>query len=65
MATVEISTAFEETPELVLLRKLGIPDRRREALPETRTCVGCQSSRDASLRYGGINRRGSKGSQLR
>ena len=36
MPKVETSTAFEETSELVLLRKLGIPDRRREALPITR-----------------------------
>lgn len=65
MPKVETSTAFEEASELVLLRKLGIPDRRREALPEKRTCVGCQSSRDASLRSAGINRRGSKDSQFR
>ena len=42
-----------------------VPQRRRAALPGTRTCVGCQSSRDASLRSAGINRRGSKDSQLR
>lgn len=42
-----------------------IPERRREALPGTRTCVACQGSRDASIRSAGINRRGSKDSQLR
>ncbi len=44
-----------------------IPERRREALPGTRTCVACQSERDAEARRSGagINRRGSKDSQLR
>lgn len=42
-----------------------IPARRRKALPGVRTCVSCQATRDASTRIGGINRRGSKDSQLR
>ncbi len=42
-----------------------IPARRRAVLPGSRTCVACQSRRDAQLRSGGINRRGSKDSQLR
>jgi phage/conjugal plasmid C-4 type zinc finger TraR family protein len=42
-----------------------IPRRRREALPGVRTCVACQSERDAKTVAGGINRRGSKDSQLR
>jgi phage/conjugal plasmid C-4 type zinc finger TraR family protein len=42
-----------------------IPKRRREALPGVRTCVACQSERDAKRPTGGINRRGSKDSQLR
>lgn len=42
-----------------------IPERRRTALPGTRTCVACQSVRDAGIRAAGINRRGSKDSQLR
>lgn len=42
-----------------------IPPARRAALPGTRTCVACQSKRDASIRSVGINRRGSKASQLR
>lgn len=42
-----------------------IPAARRAALPGTRTCVMCQSKRDATIRSIGINRRGSKDSQLR
>lgn len=42
-----------------------IPERRRLALPGTRTCVSCQSARDATIRSAGFNRRGSKDSQLR
>jgi phage/conjugal plasmid C-4 type zinc finger TraR family protein len=42
-----------------------IPERRRLALPGTRTCVACQSARDAGHVAAGINRRGSKDSQLR
>ena len=42
-----------------------IPERRRQVLPGTRTCVLCQSARDANVVHAGINRRGSKDSQLR
>lgn len=42
-----------------------IPKARRVALPGVRTCVGCQSTRDKRPSYSGINRRGSKDSQLR
>ncbi|MHA6318409.1 DksA/TraR family C4-type zinc finger protein [Altererythrobacter sp. CAU 1778] len=42
-----------------------IPERRRLALPSTRTCVSCQAVRDAGTRHSAINRRGSKDSQLR
>lgn len=42
-----------------------IPARRRLALPGTRTCVPCQADRDARVVTAGINRRGSKDSQLR
>lgn len=42
-----------------------IPPRRREALAGVRTCVACQSERDAAVRHSTINRRGSKDSQLR
>jgi len=42
-----------------------IPERRCAALPGVRTCVGCQSERDRHPVFSGINRRGSKDSQLR
>ncbi len=42
-----------------------IPEARRRAMPGARTCVACQSSRDARTPAAGINRRGSKDSQLR
>ena len=42
-----------------------IPPKRREAIPGVRTCVACQSTRDANIRHSAINRRGSKDSQLR
>ncbi len=42
-----------------------IPKARREALPGARTCVACQSLRDGARAIAGINRRGSKDSQLR
>ena len=42
-----------------------IPDARRKALPASRTCVACQTVRDQDRRRSGINRRGSKDSQLR
>jgi phage/conjugal plasmid C-4 type zinc finger TraR family protein len=42
-----------------------IPESRRRAMPGARTCVPCQSGRDGRIVIGGINRRGSKDSQLR
>ena len=42
-----------------------IPAARRRALPGARTCVACQSERDQRPGFSGINRRGSKDSQLR
>jgi phage/conjugal plasmid C-4 type zinc finger TraR family protein len=41
-----------------------IPEARRRALPGARTCVSCQSRRDTRPAFSGINRRGSKDSQL-
>lgn len=38
---------------------------RRKALPGVRTCIGCQGERDKKRTIAGINRRGSKDSQLR
>ncbi|HEX7943956.1 MAG TPA: DksA/TraR family C4-type zinc finger protein [Phenylobacterium sp.] len=42
-----------------------IPEARRRALPGAHTCVECQSGRDSRVVIAGINRRGSKDSQLR
>ncbi|MGX7896360.1 DksA/TraR family C4-type zinc finger protein [Tsuneonella sp. HG222] len=42
-----------------------IPKGRRVAVPGVRTCVACQSGRDAAVVHSTINRRGSKDSQLR
>lgn len=42
-----------------------IPEARRRALPGAHTCVDCQSGRDRRVVAAGINRRGSKDSQLR
>jgi phage/conjugal plasmid C-4 type zinc finger TraR family protein len=42
-----------------------IPPARRAALLGVRTCVACQSQRDKRPSASGINRRGSKDSQLR
>ena len=43
----------------------AIPPARRHALPGVSTCVPCQSGRDGRVVVAGINRRGSKDSQLR
>lgn len=42
-----------------------IPDARRKAVPGVRRCVDCQSELDAESSRAGVNRRGSKDSQLR
>jgi phage/conjugal plasmid C-4 type zinc finger TraR family protein len=43
-----------------------IPAARREAVPGVRLCVVCQEARDSEQSAaGGLNRRGSKDSQLR
>ncbi|MGB0506153.1 MAG: DksA/TraR family C4-type zinc finger protein [Pikeienuella sp.] len=43
-----------------------IPEARRMAAPGVRFCVECQTERDARpVMRGGINRRGSKDSQLK
>lgn len=44
----------------------AIPEARRKALPGVRLCVACQSEQDKTQgSHGGLNRRGSKDSQLR
>ena len=43
-----------------------IPEARRQAIPGVKLCLHCQKERDARyVARGGINRRGSKDSQLR
>lgn len=43
-----------------------IPEARRKALPGVKLCIACQTERDHRFRArGGINRRGSKDSQLK
>jgi phage/conjugal plasmid C-4 type zinc finger TraR family protein len=42
-----------------------IPEGRRKAAPGVSTCVTCQFGRDSRIVLVGINRRGSKDSQLR
>ena len=43
-----------------------IPEKRRLALPGVKLCLDCQQERDSSFKNrGGINRRGSKDSQLK
>ncbi len=43
-----------------------IPEARRAALPGVKLCIDCQQARDARpMARGGINRRGSKDSQLK
>ena len=44
----------------------GIPDARRKAIPGVRLCVSCQSElEEKQTALTGINRRGSKDSQLK
>jgi len=43
----------------------AIPEARRAAVPGVRYCIHCQAELDALDRGAGINRRGSKDSQLR
>ncbi len=43
-----------------------IPDARRKAIPGVKLCIECATDRDARPEMrGGINRRGSKDSQLK
>ena len=43
-----------------------IPEARRAAIPGVKLCIDCQTERDARFRARpGINRRGSKDSQLK
>lgn len=43
-----------------------IPEARRQAIPGVKLCIDCQKERDSAYNpRGGINRRGSKDSQLK
>jgi RNA polymerase-binding transcription factor DksA len=43
-----------------------IPQARREALPGVKLCIDCVQERDGAFKSrGGMNRRGSKDSQLK
>ncbi len=43
-----------------------IPEKRRVAMPGVKLCLDCQQERDSAFKArGGINRRGSKDSQLK
>lgn len=43
-----------------------IPEARRQAIPGVKLCIECQQERDGAYKLrGGINRRGSKDSQLK
>ena len=43
-----------------------IPEKRRMAIPGVKLCIDCQQERDGAYQArGGINRRGSKDSQLK
>lgn len=43
-----------------------IPEARRKAVPGVKLCIDCMQERDAAYKVrGGINRRGSKDSQLK
>lgn len=45
---------------------LAIPEARRKAIPGVQLCIGCQSEIERDeVQSAGMNRRGSKGSQLR
>ena len=44
----------------------AIPEARRQAIPGVKLCIDCMQERDARFQpRGGINRRGSKDSQLK
>lgn len=72
-ATVEdaVKRARNNIPRGESLKKCeecdtSIPEARRNAVPGVRLCIACQSERDEKEKAsGGINRRGSKDSQLR
>jgi len=55
-----------ESAEFCMECGAAIPEERRAAIPGVQLCVPCKSSLEAEgVSTGGINRRGSKDSQLR
>ncbi|WP_146587952.1 DksA/TraR family C4-type zinc finger protein [Puniceibacterium confluentis] len=55
-----------ESAELCVECEEPIPEARRVAVPGVKLCVDCASARDGAFKKrGGINRRGSKDSQLK
>lgn len=72
-ATIEdaVKHAREQLPQGKSLKHcdecgLSIPEARRTAVPGVRYCVNCQAKQDEkNAAAGGVNRRGSKDSQLR
>ncbi|MCE2565546.1 DksA/TraR family C4-type zinc finger protein [Komagataeibacter sp. FNDCF1] len=62
-ARAHIPTGDSETQ----CRECGedIPPARQKAMPGVKLCIDCQSERDRKPVFSGINRRGSKDSQLR
>ena len=66
-ARARLSTALRTGESRTHCAECGelIPPARRQALPGARTCVECQSALDSRPVASGINRRGSKDSQLK
>ncbi len=55
-----------ESAEFCVECEEPIPEARRVALPGVKLCIDCQQERDGAYKMrGGINRRGSKDSQLK
>lgn len=59
-------TPVGESAKLCAECEEPIPQARREALPGVKLCIDCVQARDAGFKMrGGMNRRGSKDSQLK
>ena len=55
-----------ESAEFCVECEEPIPEARRRAIPGVKLCIDCQQERDGTWKArGGINRRGSKDSQLK
>ncbi len=58
--------AVQEQIDASVEDEIPIPEARRKAIPGVRLCIDCQSAHEKEHPHsGGINRRGSKDSQLR